>query len=1236
MKKRILCNLLALVLLLGLIPTAAYAGGSAQVIWSEDFGSSETWDSWIPVDANGDGYGFKVGYDIIYDEGGSCAGVADVVGSPLPLGEGSDFGMNSDDYLASPVIDLSDGFEEFELVFDVRMLQGEGAPPYTAANFYVIDADDPLTADGLKAMPYLRYDMIVPYPEDGWRHCRYDLTAYAGRKIRLVFHHIDDTANRIQFDNFQITEFESDSHIQRICVTNVPEPEVGLSVEDMKETDIKIHDTVNLELVPGSLEYTRTVHEQDETVTGAFEDGGEYDVIFQLRVKDGAFTYSDAVASVNGRKAFMTLDDRGTPGDSSDDIITIGYYYGYLHAPKTPVDRLDFLVSPPVAKQNPSFDVRIMQDSAEKVIVSWTLMKDWEIDGMSLYPADVFTGGQLYRVGIVVKPADGYCFSSTVECTVNGNPVTVHTSDPLGSILVSYIFVALDEGDCTVSFCTEYGQTPAPVTGTLGEWISLPVLPDQPDVRFGGWSRQIRAGDAEMLNGSIPLTGSCTLYAIWLEPIDVPKVGICTYGPDSDASHTTVVIDPYADYSAVEQVTYEPVLWWTDKSDVGRPGKRFQGRFEPGQTYYGELLLAADDGYFFPGDAEKDLEFSGAVLDEAAADGEHLRLRFHVTMPGDWTIQSAQICVPTRIPGYPVDGTTDIGVYSLTTGVNADPCTGLWEDPDDVTDYTKAYAGTQRPGHTYYGEFLLRPTGDASISSDIKLSIDGAKEVRRYPDAGYPELLHVVYAVDIMETYGFTAVCRSTNNTYPCGHIRADFHIYWETLFDFAFVPAGEHWIKALPEPGYAFVEWRTDDGTDRLISRDNPYSFTLDNNEWDICAVFAPVYSVTFMNSHGDAPAPQSVAEGGLVSEPKGLTANDYIFDGWFTDPACTTPYDFSEPVTGDLILYTGWHYSPGMNTDKTQLNQAIEDAGEIETGWYTDESVAAFQAALEAAKAVQSDPTVSQDTVDSALEDLNNAVFGLVLKSGGVDRTWLGLLIKDAETELKHRDLYTDASVAALENELESAKTVYAGALTQEAVDAAASKLDYALQTLQYKTGPFRFDDVKDESKFYYKPVYWAYEATPQITNGIDTTHFGPDRGCTRGQVVTFLWRAAGCPAPAKNETDFTDVAPGAFYGKAVAWAVENKITNGLSGDRFGPDATCTRGQIVTFLWRFKGEPEPGVTDTGFTDVDAGMYYAKGVAWAVENNVTNGMSADRFMPNLTCTRGQIVTFLYRAMGGT
>ena len=131
----------------------------------------------------------------------------------------------------------------------------------------------------------------------------------------------------------------------------------------------------------------------------------------------------------------------------------------------------------------------------------------------------------------------------------------------------------------------------------------------------------------------------------------------------------------------------------------------------------------------------------------------------------------------------------------------------------------------------------------------------------------------------------------------------------------------------------------------------------------------------------------------------------------------------------------------------------------------------------------------------------------------------------------------------------------------------------------------------------------------------------------------MVTFLWRAAGCPEPEKAETPFTDLKPGAFYGKAVAWAVEKGITKGTSDTTFSPDSPCNRGQIVTFLYRFKESPEVEEAENPFTDLKPGAFYEKAVAWAVASKVTNGMTATTFAPDGTCTRGQVVTFLYRAM---
>ena len=171
--------------------------------------------------------------------------------------------------------------------------------------------------------------------------------------------------------------------------------------------------------------------------------------------------------------------------------------------------------------------------------------------------------------------------------------------------------------------------------------------------------------------------------------------------------------------------------------------------------------------------------------------------------------------------------------------------------------------------------------------------------------------------------------------------------------------------------------------------------------------------------------------------------------------------------------------------------------------------------------------------------------------------------------------------------------------------------------------------FKDVTDPKAFYYEPVYWAVENG--ITKGTDATHFSPNATCTRAQVVAFLWRAAGSPEPASADNPFADVKSGAYYYKAVLWAVENNITNGVDPTHFVPDKGCTRAQVVAFLWRAKHQPQPDSDSSPFKDVSGG-YFFKAVLWAVEKGITKGTDATHFSPDKTCTRGQIVTFLYRA----
>ena len=205
--------------------------------------------------------------------------------------------------------------------------------------------------------------------------------------------------------------------------------------------------------------------------------------------------------------------------------------------------------------------------------------------------------------------------------------------------------------------------------------------------------------------------------------------------------------------------------------------------------------------------------------------------------------------------------------------------------------------------------------------------------------------------------------------------------------------------------------------------------------------------------------------------------------------------------------------------------------------------------------------------------------------------------------------------------------------GVITEDATKTTKGHIRYTCirctdgyeDTFPAQTNPF--EDVPWDV-YYTTPVLWA--ASVGITQGIDATHFAPGQPCTRAQVVTFLWRRAGKPTPQSHENPFIDVPAGSYFEVAVLWAYHSGITTGTDGTHFSPDQVCNRAQVVTFLHRFRGCPEPFLT-AAFPDVPEGSFFRTAVLWAAQNEITLGMDDGLFHPELTCNRAQIVTFLYR-----
>lgn len=285
----------------------------------------------------------------------------------------------------------------------------------------------------------------------------------------------------------------------------------------------------------------------------------------------------------------------------------------------------------------------------------------------------------------------------------------------------------------------------------------------------------------------------------------------------------------------------------------------------------------------------------------------------------------------------------------------------------------------------------------------------------------------------------------------------------------------------------------------------------------------------------------------------------------------------------------------------------------------------------------------------VEKAPEQIVAALRSLVaeakklLASSGTKNEKLEACVKKAEALLESGDISPEA-VAKLTAELgalmkgasapASEQPVSRSAAPQPAVRAAGAKAEKPVEEKaaeapkaaeQPKAAPVGFSDV-DAGAYYYDAVQWAVQKG--ITSGTTETTFSPDQTCTRAQTITFLWRAAGSPAPKGKENPFSDVKDTAHYFNALLWAAERDI---ISGDSFSPDTAVTRAQVATFLYRNAGSPAVSA-GASFSDVPAGADYAKAVAWVAAQGITSGAKDNTFRPDAACTRAQIVTFLYRA----
>ena len=402
-----------------------------------------------------------------------------------------------------------------------------------------------------------------------------------------------------------------------------------------------------------------------------------------------------------------------------------------------------------------------------------------------------------------------------------------------------------------------------------------------------------------------------------------------------------------------------------------------------------------------------------------------------------------------------------------------------------------------------------------------------------------------------------------------------------------------------------------------------------------------APKYAVSFVVTPAELANVVIKVNGQEVANPVDLEAGTYTVE--VNADNCEV-FNSNITITADTATHTQTITMTYLPADYTKVDAAIAKANALNKDNYMD-----FSGVEAAVKAVVRDKNITeQSEVDAMAKAIEDAINALVRKSSGGDDSdptyaiEVGKDIRNGTVTANRRYAERGDTVTItvkpddgfkLDDLTVTDKNGKELKLTDKGngkytFTMPASKVEInATFAKEIETSPF--SDVST-SAYYYEAVKWAQEKG--ITGGIGNGLFGPNQPCTRAQIVTFLWRAAGSSEP-KSMSSFSDVSADSYYAKAVAWAVENGITTGTGDGKFSPDATCTRAQSVTFLFRAIGKLVDSKAE--FSDVLTDSYYANAVAWAVENGVTNGIGDGLFGPDNSCTRAQIVTFLFRAYQG-
>lgn len=515
-----------------------------------------------------------------------------------------------------------------------------------------------------------------------------------------------------------------------------------------------------------------------------------------------------------------------------------------------------------------------------------------------------------------------------------------------------------------------------------------------------------------------------------------------------------------------------------------------------------------------------------------------------------------------------------IDATTIATGFDKGSISGneLWNDKKDQTNLTVTVGGEK-----------VWPKGKAEIDHGFQTIIDNSKSRESITTT-----LKNVYASEslVLKIYsGETLLGTTTLREYEDGDTSEPLYPATYDECTVNNVITGEAsgswetaWVVDLTRKNVPTKIEVYADGvlTDTYVDPNG--CFLNDEEKAEYIELFDLTFTVTFDTDGGSSVDAQEVVSGKPATRPATApTKSGYTFVNWYSDEALTTVFDFSAPITKDTTVYAKWSRNSsggGGGGGSTRYTITVEDT---ENG---DITVSPSRASSGSTVTITVDPDSGYELDELTVLDKNGKEIKLTRKS-------------DSKYTFK----------------------MPSGKVTIEATFAEIEAFENP------------FTDVA-EGAYYYDAVLWAAENG--ITGGTSATTFSPAVTCTRAQTVTFLWRAAGSPEPETTVCPFTDVTPDKYYYDAVLWAVENGITSGTSATTFSPNATVTRAQNVTFLWRW-AESSAVEAVNPFTDVAADMYYHDAVLWAADEGITAGTSATTFSPDDPCLRSQIVTFLYR-----